>query len=243
MPELKLSEAVKKNINGFVENLKQIYRDDLISIVLYGSAASGELVENHSNVNILIVLKNMDLLTLEKSRRLVNNPSNRRIGPLFLSQEYLLNSSDVFPIEFLDMKENHICLHGQDVIKEIKIDWKNLRFQCEQELKSKLILLKQQYLKMNLQDRKALANLLFRNLTSVAHILRNLVRLKGKTPSYAKEDILKEIAVELQVETPTLVRIWQAKKNSVNLKTEDWKSLFADFVLELEKIVKTVDKL
>ncbi|PIU41745.1 MAG: hypothetical protein COS99_03755 [Candidatus Omnitrophica bacterium CG07_land_8_20_14_0_80_42_15] len=243
MQELKLPETLKRNVHEFVENLKELYRDDLISIALYGSAASGEFIETHSNVNLLIILKNTNLPTLELSRKLVNKRSNRRIEPLFLSHEYLLNSGDVFPIEFLDMKENHTCLYGQDVLKEIKIDPKNLRFQCEQELKSKLILLKQQYLKINPKDRTALANLLFRNLTSALHILRNLVRLKGKRPSYKKEDVLKEVSLEFGVGSGAFFKILHAKKNSAALKAGDFKTLLAELTLELDKITEIVDKL
>lgn len=243
MKELKLPEGLKKNIDEFIGSLREIYRDELISVILYGSAASGELTESHSNVNLLVVLQKTDLPSLERSRNLVNKRSSRRIEPLFLSREYVSSSSDVFPIEFLDMKENHVCLKGEDVLKEIKIDLKNLRFQCEQELKSKLLLVKQQYLRVNLKDKRVLAQLLFRNFTSAAHILRNLVRLQGKTPSYAKEDLFREIAAELQVGTTTLSKIWQAKKDPVRLAAAEFRILLIDFVLELEKIVNAVDTL
>ena len=243
MQELKLSQALKKNVHEFTEELKQLYHDDLISIALYGSAASGEFVETHSNVNLLVVLKNTDLPTLEIARKLVNKRSNRRIEPLFLSYEYLLNSSDVFPIEFLDMKENYICLYGKDVLKEIKIDLKNLRFQCEQELKSKSILLKQQYLKINKKNRIALASLLFRSLTSILHILRNLVRLRGKEPSYNKEDVLRQAAIELEAENEVFFKILQVKKNPTAMKAGDFRTLLNDFVLELDKITKIADGL
>lgn len=243
MKELKLPESFKKNIEAFVESLKGIYRDELIAVILYGSAASGELTGSRSNVNLLVVLQKTDLPSLERSRNLVNKRSSRGIEPLFLSREYVSSSSDVFPIEFLDMKENHVCLYGEDVLKEIKIDLKNLRFQCEQELKSKLLLVKQQYLRVNLKDKRALAELLFRNFTSVSHILRNLVRLKGKIPLYAKEDLFREIAAELQVGTTTLSKIWQAKKNPTRLAAAEFRILFTDFVLELDKIVNAVDTL
>ncbi len=243
MKELKLPESFKKNIDAFVESLKGIYRDELISVILYGSAASGELTGSHSNVNLLVVLQKTDLPSLERSRTLVNKRSSRGIAPLFLNREYVSSSSDVFPIEFLDMKENHVCLYGEDVLKEIKIDLKNLRFQCEQELRSKLLLVKQQYLRVNLKDKRALAQLLFRNLTSVTHILRNLVRLKGKTPSYLKEDLFREITSELQLGTTTFSRIWQAKKNPTRLTATDFGILLNDFVLELDKIVNAVDNL
>ncbi|MBI5023446.1 MAG: hypothetical protein HZC18_00380 [Candidatus Omnitrophica bacterium] len=243
MKELKLPEGIKKNIGAFVESLKGIYRDEMISVILYGSAVSGELTESHSNINLLVVLKNTNLPSLEVSRRLVGKPSHRRIEPLFLSREYVLNSSGVFPIEFLDMKENYVCLYGEDIFKGITINLKNLRFQCEQELKSKRILLQQQYLRLNPKDKRALANLLFRSLTSAAHILKNILRLKGKTPPRAKEDVFKEIAVDLQVETAVFLKIWQAKRNPARLNVEDLRALLGDFALELDEIIKTVDRL
>ncbi|MBI5415444.1 MAG: nucleotidyltransferase domain-containing protein [Candidatus Omnitrophica bacterium] len=238
-----LPRGIKKNIDEFVTSLRKLYSDDLACVILYGSAASGELTEAHSNINLLVVLKKTDLPSLEMSRRLVNHLSSRRIEPLFLSREYILGSSDVFPIEFLDMKDNHVCLYGPDVLDEVRIDPRNLRFQCEQELKSKLILVRQQYLRVNPNDKRALANLLFRNLTSVAHIFRNLLRLKGKTPSRMNEDVFKEIAVEFHVETAVFLKIWQAKKDPARLNARDLKALLGDFVLELDKIIKTVDRL
>lgn len=242
MQELKLPQALNKNIHEFTHALRELYHEDLISVSLYGSAASGEFVEAHSNVNLLIVLKDTDLSALEKAKPLVNKRSNRRIEPLFLSYGHLVSSSDYFPIEYLDMKENYVCIYGRDVLKELKIDLKNLRFQCEQELRSKLILLKQQYMKINNKDKTALANLVFRSLTSVSHILRNFVRLKGKSPSYNKEDVLKQAAIELQVGSAVFLRILQAKADPAGLKADDFKNLLSDFVLELDKIIKIVDK-
>ena len=200
MSEIKLSSVLKKNIYTFIEGLKQVYGDGLVSVVLYGSAAAGEFIENHSNVNILIVLHTTDLSTLELSRKLVHKCLASRIEPLFLSREFLLNSGDVFPIEFLDMKENHDCLYGEDILKDINVDLANLRFQCEQELKSKIILLKQQYLKINPQDRTSLGLLLSKNVTSAMHIFRNLIRLKGQPPSYIREEILKEMFDAMQIQ-------------------------------------------
>ncbi|MGB4521329.1 MAG: hypothetical protein WBI28_05300, partial [Candidatus Omnitrophota bacterium] len=152
------------------------------------------------------------------------------------------SSLDVFPVEFLDMKENNIVLFGKDIFKGIPIETKNLRFQCEQELKSKLINLKQQYLRINPKAKDALADLLFRNFTSIIHILRNIVRLKGKTPSYLKEAIIAEVALELKVEVITFMKILEAKKNPDILKREDMQSLLNDFVREIEKIIKVVDE-
>src|SRR3989338_5203534 len=121
MGESGLPQGLKKNADEFVAALRKFYSDDLVCVILYGSAASGELTEAHSNINLLVVLKKTDLPALEVSRRLVNHPSHRRIEPLFLTREYILDSSDVFPLEFLGMKDNHLCLYGPDVLKEVQI--------------------------------------------------------------------------------------------------------------------------
>ena len=66
--------------------------------------------------------------------------------PLLFTWKIFKNSSDVLPFELLDMKENHIILHGEDVLKRLPISLANMRFQLEHELKGKLIQLRECYL-------------------------------------------------------------------------------------------------
>lgn len=243
MRELNLTEKHKKTLDEFLQKIKSIYNQDLVSLILYGSAASNEFVDKNSNLNILVVLTNTDLDNLQLARNTITKLKFARIHALFMTEEYIKSSLDVFPIEFLDIKENNIVLFGKDIFKDVSIETKNLRFQCEQELKSKLINLKQQYLRINPKAKSALANLLFRNFTSILHILRNIVRLKGKTPSYLKETIIAEVALELKVEVITFMKILEAKKNPDILKRENIQSLLIDFTREIEKIIKVVDEI
>lgn len=238
---LNIAKKHKKILNQFLQSIKSIYNQDLVSLILYGSAASNEFVDKNSNLNILAVLTNTDLDNLLLAQKTITNLKFARIHALFMTEEYIKDSLDVFPIEFLDIKENNIVLFGKDIFKNISVETKNLRFQCEQELKSKLINLKQQYLRINPKAKDELANLLFRNFTSIIHILRNIARLKGKTPSYLKEAIIAEVAMELKVEAVTFIKILEAKKNPDILKKVGAQSLLIDFTKEIEKIIKVVD--
>ena len=65
-----LPRGIKRNIDEFVASLRKLYSDGLVCVILYGSAASGELTEAHSNINLLVVLKKTDPLSLEVSRRI-----------------------------------------------------------------------------------------------------------------------------------------------------------------------------
>ena len=240
MGQLKLSQKVEKKLNGFNRLIKEAYKEGLISVILYGSAASGEFVDTHSNLNVLLVLKNTDLENLKKAAFAVNKFP--MINPLFLTESYILRSLDIFPIEFLDMQENYQVLYGQDILKDINIDTRNLRFQCEQELKVKLINLRQVFLMMY-KDKAALCNLLFKSFTSVLHILRNVLRLKGKASPYNKEEILKALALEFQIDMNVWQKIWLAKNRQIKLNNKNAKELFIKFVRDLERIVDIVDRL
>lgn len=241
MPESILPQKFKKDLERFIRGLSDIYKDDLVSVILYGSLASGEFSSKHSNVNIAIVLNDTTLNNIAKISKLLNFKRYRRFNPIFLTGDYIRRSSDVFPIEFLDMKENHILLYGKDVLKDLDVDMRNLRFQCEQELKAKLINVKRLYLRI--LDRSALQNLLFRSLTSVLHILRNSIRLKGRAPSYSKEDVLKEVAGEFRIDLVNFNRILAAKNRNLSLRYKEVDLLFQAFVKDLEKITDIVDRL
>jgi predicted nucleotidyltransferase len=241
MSEINLTHKLRVTVDGFIKGLKSIYGEELISVVLYGSAASGEFTRAHSNLNLLIILKNTDLENLKKASGLIKKGKFRFIQPLFFTESYILDSNDVFPIEFLDMKENYTVLFGKDILKDVSIDIKNLRFQCEQELKVKLINLKQSYLKK--KDDITLSNLLFKSFTSTLHILRNVLRLQGKKPPYLKQNILKEIAVEFGIEKDIWEKILAVKNKQVRLKGKEIEQLFIKFVREVEKISDVVDKL
>ena len=240
MQELRLPDNLKRKTQGFINGLKRIYADELVSVIIYGSAVSGEFADKHSNLNILAVLKDADLNNLKKAADFIRR--FKMIKPLFLTEHYIATSTDIFPIEFLDMRENYRVLYGKDILRDILIDIRNLRFQCEQELKAKLLNLRQLYLRIH-QNKALLRDLLFRSAISVLHILRNVLRLKGKTPPYLKQDILKDVSTELGINRDIFVKILAAKNNEIKLGGREIEELFIGFVRELERVVDIIDKL
>ena len=242
MPECKLNIKLRKILNVFVENIKNAFKENLVSVILYGSASSGEFIDKHSDINVLVVLKSIDLANLKMVSGLINKPKFRLIQPLFFTEGYIRSSTDVFPIEFLDMKENYTVLAGVDILKDLVIDLKNLRFQCEQELRVKLIALRQFYLSKN-KDKSALSDFLFKSFNSIMHILRNVLRLKGEQPPYLKQDILNCIAAEFHIDKDTWVEILSAKNKQKKLNRLELERLFINFVGDLEGIINVIDRL
>lgn len=241
MEKLELKDKIKDNLKDFIQGLKNIYQDRLVSVIIYGSAASGEFKEKYSNINLLVVLDDTSLENLKMVSGLLNKPKFQKFNPLFFSPDYLNKSTDVFPIEFLDMKENYLVLSGEDILKDLTIDTKNLRFQCEEELKTKLINIKGFYLR-NKNNKAAITNLLFKSFNSILHILRNIVRLKGITPTYLKGDILKQLEQEFQIDIDAFNKILEVKNKNLRLKHKEVENLLFTFVAQLEKIINIVDR-
>lgn len=241
MKELNLPDKIKKIIDEFVGQLKGAYGEGLVSVILHGSVVSGEYASRHSNVNVAVILKDASIGSLSKVSGFINKRKFMIISPVFFTEDYIKRSTDVFPIEFIDMKENSLALYGRDLFKDIDIDIKNLRFQCEQELKSKIVNMKMAFLRST--DVSMLKKILFKSLTSSLHILRNLVRLKGKKPSYSRTDILKEVSLEFGVAIAPLKDILDLRSGNLNPCREKVIRLFARLVETLEAISDKVDRL
>ena len=240
MQKLDLPDKLVRMLDDLVDGLKSIYKEGLISVILYGSAASGEYAGGHSNLNITIILDDARLSNVVKASGLFRKRRFRIVRPVFFTEEYITASKDVFPLEFLDMKENHSVLYGKDALQGLEIDLKNLRFQCEQELKSKLINMKEAYLAN--QDPADLKRLLFRLSTSILHILRNLAKMKGRVPPYSRKDAVKYLAETFGNDMAVFGRILDAKRGGARLAGRDIKKLFVEFADSAEKIVAIVDK-
>ena len=240
MKNLPWSPKLERQTNLFISGLKKAYKQDLLSVVLYGSSAYAKVIPAYSSLNILVILRSTNPSELKKATRLVNK--FRKLKPLFLTKEYISSSLDIFPIEFLDMQENYILLYGDDFLKDICVDLKNLRFQCEHELKAKLLNLKQLYLGLN--DRPAaLKEPLLRSFTSILHILRNVLRIKGQQPPYKREDLLKDIAAHFKIEISHWEKILAVKLGKVKITKAQTEELFLVFVDNLEEIIQAVDVL
>jgi delta-aminolevulinic acid dehydratase/porphobilinogen synthase len=88
-----------------------------VSVLLHGSAASGNFVEGHSDQNLIVVLKDGSLPALKRALPAVWRW--RRQGqpiPVFFSMDGLARSVEDFPVEFLDLRDGYRVLAGADVI-------------------------------------------------------------------------------------------------------------------------------
>jgi predicted nucleotidyltransferase len=184
--------------------LKSVIGDNLISVILFGSGATEDQTKKYSDINLLVLVKEVGLSVLKSTLPIVKswvkagNPA-----PLFFSEKRFHEAHDVFPIEFYDMKESHRILWGQDPFARMLIKNEPLRHQLEHELRSKLITLQQKYLETE-GDPKRLRELLAGSLSSFQVLFKSVLRLCGKEAPAKKKDTWDALAKHVPIDVEAL---------------------------------------
>ncbi len=238
-----LPESVGLKIRPYLEEMIELLGHNLITAAVYGSAVTGDYLEKSSDINLLLVCEDVDLGTMKKSLKLIAKGIRKRIAaPLFFTRRYIETSADVFPIEFLEIRENHLILYGEDVLTGITVDLKNLRYQCEEQIKGKLVRIRQAYLEVGLK-KKGVESLLKRSFSSLMPVFRNVIRLKGESPPEGKYEVLKRLAVLFSLDEEVFLTIWRDKQNDEKIGGEDAEIYLEKYLIQIEKLAAAVDSI
>jgi hypothetical protein len=232
--DIELKELIDKLTSAHGSNLK--------SIVLYGHAVEGEQLDEDAPKKVLIILEQITPATLKAGQavaewwRKEGNPL-----PVYFNTEEIEDSSDVFPIEVIDMSRVRHVLYGQDPFDDLKIDTHNLRHQLEYELRGKLIRLRSLYIPAS-HNPNRLAGLMADSLNSFVVLFRHVLEMVGADVPTDRNAILLKIADELQLDKKVFARISKyAADEEVWLEAET-NETFGAYLKLLEQVTDAVDE-
>ncbi len=170
---------VESLVARFAENVEAAAGSHVRSLVLYGSAASGEFVPGRSDVNSILVADQVTLPLLEGLQKQIGSWRRRRIAiPLVIDTEFLATSTDSYPLEILGMMAAYRVLKGADPFQDLRIDGRDVRLQAEREVKAKELLLRRGFIESGGKSRP-LAAYLTGATPAVEAILRGLLFVRG----------------------------------------------------------------
>ncbi|MDW8141623.1 MAG: hypothetical protein RMJ90_05010 [Candidatus Bipolaricaulota bacterium] len=239
----KLNTRTEQTIEKFTREIQTLYGDDLISLILYGSAAGTDFVPDRSDLNFLVVLQRVTPEALRKALPLVRDWHRQRIAtPLFVDPEFLKSSLDVFPMEFLDMQAQHRLLAGRDILLDLKVSPKNLRLQCEEELKGKLLHLRRAYLETG-NRAAALEELMISSAKSFLVITRHLLRLKGLQPAHEFLEVLVQAEVAFGTPLEAIRDAHSLRLVALRLEKSEATALFERYLADIERLTVCADAL
>ncbi len=239
----KLKKDIAKKITPYMDQMLNAHRGSIVSIFIYGSACDSDYIQGVSDINSSIIFKELNLDVLKRSLHIVNKGIRQRISaPLFLTREHIVTSCDTFPLEFSQMKQRHTLIYGEDILNALAIEPRNIRFICEQQLKGKLIRIRQAYLEIGLRKR-GLEALLKESLNSLFPIFKGLLMLKGVNLGQNKEDTLEILSKTFGINTEAFKVILKDKKNDEKIGGQDIEAFLSRYIEELEKLAVLADKL
>lgn len=236
----RLPRKTKEELKRFCLALKELLQDDLLGLILYGSILREDYLPKHSDVNILVLVKEIDVPLLKKVAPLVERANNRAlIEPLFLTPRYIKNSIDTFPVEYLDIKRQHLLLYGEDPFQEIDISPQDLRIQVEREWKLNYIRLQQAYFR-SYRSSEALKRVIIKSFNSFSHLLSSLFYLRGFL-SKDKQELMQKIVREFLVKEEIVNWLGSLRERGEKISKEDIERRFDEYLDMMERIMLSLE--
>ena len=234
-----------QHLSSFIDDLKATHKGNLEAVILYGSAAAKEHDHKHSDYNLLVVLNKIGPADLRNAHAAIREWV--KLGhnvPVYFTSDEIVNAADVFPIEFHQMRRARKVLFGRDVLANVEVSNENLRHQVEFELRSKLIMLRRQYIPAS-ESVDGLTTLMADSLVSFVALFRGVLMVLGIDPPIGRRATLALTVEQLNLNGQTFEKINNVRNDNFDhpMSENEANELFAQYMDQIEKAVAIIDSL
>jgi hypothetical protein len=148
----RLPEPVERALTVFVDAAKQAFGTNLVSIVLFGSAAEQNLRAT-SDVNILLILKRFEQAEADRLREPLRFAHAAvELNAMFLLEAEVPAAMEAFAVKFTDILTRHRVLHGSDPFASVTVSDAALLRRLKQVLLNLQIRLRERYVLLSLRE-------------------------------------------------------------------------------------------
>jgi hypothetical protein len=223
---------MRERVGSYARLIQELFGESGKALTVFGSVLIDGFNVNRDTVRSVLVVERTELPLL---RRLADRGA--RLGktgvaaPLIMTPDHIRTSLDTFPLELLEIQQQHVTLFGQDYFSELTLDNAHVRLQCERELKRILIAMRQGLLAS--AGRERLVSVMEKDAADdLARTLRGLLWLKGR------KDFRDATVVVTEIETLTTRKLPGVRTALRSATSSGW----ADFDL-LYRDVETLGEI
>ncbi|MFB3924860.1 MAG: hypothetical protein ACE14T_02310 [Syntrophales bacterium] len=228
---------------GITRDFQEIFGNDLVSIILYGSGASGHYIPGKSDINFLVILTEAGMEKIEKVFSVIHKWRKRKVAvPLFMTRSDMCSSLDSYPIEYLNMKRTYQTVYGEDVLGELKFDPAFIRLQCERELKGKSLLLLQRFLETEGESKKV-RELMEASITAFLSVFAALLFLKGAEIPRDRREMIRASADAFGLDPEVFLKCVDMKEGKAEFKAGEILKSFRSYLKEVRRLAEVVDQM
>src|SRR5713226_2992117 len=226
--------AHEKLISEFIEKIRAAAGANLVSVILYGSGAEGEFHPEYSDLNLLCLLRDASFVSLSKIAEVVEWwRGKKHHPPLVMTLAELNASADTFSIEFVDMKQRHRVLYGEDVLSNLDVPMTLHRSQLEYELREKLFLLRQHVLLAG-SDEKQLWEVMLNSLSSFTTLFRHVLLEMGEQGRKHSREAVEDLSARLNFDSSAFVQLIDVRAKKADRKQLRAADFFANYTATIE---------
>jgi len=232
-----------KVLNQLVEKLQKAHGERLVSVVLYGSGATGEHDAEFSDWNVLCVLTEITSRELGASEAIFRwwreqgSPS-----PLLLTEREIAASTDCFAIEFHDIQRHHSVLYGKDVARSLPVDGSSYRAQVEHDLRAKLLRLRQKAAGMY-SDRDLLRRLLLDSVSTFCVLFRHALALHGVDAPMKKREVIAAARERFGIDPLPFDRLLDVREQLLKPRQVEPAALLGAYLRGISAVIDALDRL
>ncbi len=228
-------------IDEFVRRVREAGGANIDAVILFGSAVSGDFHPELSNLNMFCVLRDSSFNSLRALTPVAKWwDQQKQPPPLCMTSRELERSTDVFPIELLDMQQQHRVLFGEDVLQDLQIPMNLHRVQVEYELREKLILLRQHIMVASEQESR-LVEVLQRSVSSFCTLFRHALISCGEPAPTGKREAVKALEGHLKLDFSAVLEVLAARERKSDIRKTNVRDLASRYLKAVEEVAAAVD--
>jgi len=232
-----------KRLTQLVEKLQAAHGERLVSVVLYGSAATGEHHAKFSDFNVLCVLTEIAPRELGASENIFRWWREQGSpAPLLLTETEVATSADCFAIEFNDIKRQHVLLYGKDVVSGLVVGDCFYRAQVEHDLRAKLLRLRQKASGV-LSDSNLLRRLMLDSVSTFCVLIRHALVLHGVEAPARKREIVEQARDHFGLDPAPFQKLLDIREERLKPREADAAALLTSYLQGISAAIDAVDRL
>ncbi len=190
-----LEERVERALAEFVEAAKSAFGNELLSVVLFGSAAEGALRAT-SDVNLILVLRSFDRKAADAIHEALQ-AGNAQIGlqVMFLLEQEIAVAAEAFAVKFSDILTRRRVLWGSDPFVDCEVSRHSTVSRVRQVLMNTKLRLRERYVAVSARPERLVA-MLAESAGSLRSAAHSLLKLEGK-PAASPREALRHVAGDI----------------------------------------------
>jgi len=231
-----------EHLTELVSRLKEAAENNLLSVILYGSAATEEFHPKHSDLNVLCIMRELgkaDLSKLHAASAWWDKKGHP--APLYFTLNELQHSADIFAIELLDIKAARRILYGEDVFASLHVPMHLHRLHVERELRSNTLRLRQRFL-MHPADSRRTLELMTASISTFAALFRHALIALGEDPPPTKRATIDRLGSVLGFDPSPFHTVLDIREGHKRQRDMDVQTTFDKYLNAVAKATEEVDR-